>query len=118
MATKKRLTTEQLLGRVQRLATKHGAVIYTINNRRAGWGVTWHEQERVKTKIPKILTYMGVNDDENRRKFMDSLRANAEASQAAKDEGLVTYAYRPSLRACLAYELERLKKLDKKPANS
>lgn len=82
---------EKLLASVQRLGEQKGATLYNILFRNAGWGVQYFEESRVSPEV----------------------RANPQHPRWA--DGLVVYAYKPTLRAALQSERERLKLLPDSP---
>lgn len=90
MARKNALKLETLLTRVRLLAALRGATMFEILIRNAGWGISWHEEEREKNPPQYARRYDGKDAWRN---------------------GLVVYRYYPSLRQALRAEEKRLRAL-------
>lgn len=100
-------TIEELLDEVQTLGAAREAALYAILVRNAGWAVEWCEVGRCTTpppaRSPVPIRELPI------RGLVDALRRSNEAMAARAKESVVVYAYRPTLREALEFELARLK---------
>ena len=72
---------------LEEIAARQGCVIYNIHKCRAGWGITWHDQEREDNPRYPQTAHTGKDSWKN---------------------GLVTYSYHKTFDDMLLDELERL----------
>lgn len=108
------LHLERKLARMEALAARRGAVVYALLRRNAGWAVHWHEESRCVTPIPPSPPVLRIGATvEELQTWRECARAVRDANSARTHEGLIVYAYKPTLIEAVDFEISRLVQIPK-----
>lgn len=97
---------ETKLARMEALAAQRESVVYALLHRNAGWAVQWWEAARCTT--PQLVLPERGGDPRPLIEILADMRALNDCSEARLREGLVVYAYKPTLIEAVEAEIERL----------
>lgn len=103
------------LSRLFNLLIEKDSMLYSINFRNAGWGITVFEQSRVtaiKPELEKVKTYDETRTEAQRQENLETISRNLRKvgtfNRLNMEQGLVTYTYKETLEEAIDAELERL----------